>query len=91
MAEGVVDYLVTPHAAFEMARRGIAEVIVKQVLTTPEQRLVVRGGRDVFQSRVTMAGKTYLIRVFVDTDRSPAEVVTVYRTRKVAKYWRDEP
>jgi hypothetical protein len=34
-------------------------------------------------------GKTY--RVFVDVDRSPAEVVTVYRTSRIAKYWRAAP
>lgn len=30
------------------------------------------------------------MRVFVDVDREPAEVVTVYRTSKIAKYWRAE-
>jgi hypothetical protein len=38
--------------------------------------------------RVTDVGKVYLVRVFVDVDRQPAEVVTVYRTSKVSKYWR---
>ena len=33
----------------------------------------------------------YLVRVVVDVDRRPAEVVTVYRTTKLRKYWRDEP
>ena len=32
----------------------------------------------------------YLVRVFVDIDRVPAEVVTSYRTSKVSKYWRDD-
>jgi hypothetical protein len=32
--------------------------------------------------------KTYLVRVFVDIDRSPPEVATAYRTSKVEKYWR---
>ena len=27
-------------------------------------------------------------RVFVDVDRDPPEVVTVYRTSKLEKYWR---
>jgi hypothetical protein len=31
--------------------------------------------------------KAYLVRVFVDVDRQPAEVVTVYRTSKIYKYW----
>ena len=30
----------------------------------------------------------YLLRVFVDLDRDPPEVVTAYRTSKVDKYWR---
>ena len=30
------------------------------------------------------------VRVFVDVDRSPAEVITVYRTSKIDKYWRSE-
>ncbi len=30
--------------------------------------------------------KMYLLRVFVDIDRIPPEVVTVYRTSKITKY-----
>ena len=46
----------------------------------------------VYQSRVEFEepGKTYLLRVFVDIDRQPAEVVTAYRTSKVEKYWKSE-
>jgi hypothetical protein len=42
----------------------------------------------VLQSRIAFAGKTYLLRVFVDIDRDPAEIVTVYRTSRIAKYWK---
>ncbi len=31
-----------------------------------------------------------LIRVVLDIDREPSEVVTVYRTSKIEKYWRNE-
>ena len=62
-----------------------------RVLVAPEQRHRVRPGREVLQSRVTFGDKTYLVRVFVDVDRKPAEVVTAYRTSKIAKYWRAEP
>lgn len=88
MAEPVRRYVITPHAGFEMQRRKVAEAIVRGVLAAPEQRYAVRAGRDVLQSRVTLAGKTYLVRVFVDIDRSPAEVVTVYRTSQIQRYWR---
>ena len=52
-----------------------------------------RAGRVVLQSRTTVGASptVYLVRVIVDVDRRPAEIVTVYRTTKLAKYWRDEP
>jgi hypothetical protein len=45
-----------------------------------------------YQSRMEYEepGKIYLLRVFVDTDRRPAEVVTAYRTSKLEKYWKSE-
>ena len=91
--EPVADYTITPHAAFEMQRRGIGAEIVQSVLAKPEQRLEVRTGRVVLQSRIAMGlpERTYLVRVFVDIDRTPAEIVTVYRTRKISKYWSEEP
>jgi len=91
MSAPIVDYVLTPHALLEMERRDLDEALLRQVLTAPEQRSEVRPGRDALQSRVEIAGKWYLIRVFVDVDRSPPEVVTVYRTSKIDKYWRIEP
>jgi hypothetical protein len=87
-AIGLDQFSVTPHAAEEMRRRRIDEAAVRQVLQTPEQRETVRAGRDVLQSRIDVEAKTYLLRVFVDVDRHPPEVVTVYRTSKIEKYWR---
>ena len=91
MAQPISDYEITEHAAFEMRRRGIDEAAVRGVLAAPERRHPVRSGRDVLQSRTDVSGKTYLVRVFVDIDRQPAEVVTVYLTSRVAKYWRADP
>jgi hypothetical protein len=88
--EPIHDYRVTPHAAFEMERRGIDETVVRRMLAAPEQRLALRPRRDVLQSRIELDGKSYPVRVFVDVDRRPAEVVTIYRTSNVAKYWRSE-
>jgi len=88
-AEPIEEYVVTSHAAFEMARRGISHETVRDVMIAPEQRVPVRDGRVVLQSRVARGTETKaaLVRVFVDVDRVPAEVVTVYATTKIAKYW----
>lgn len=83
-------YILTDHARWEMARRDITEIEVMEVLTAPEQCTEVRPGRWAYQSRRYLGAppRQYLLRVFVDIDRETVEVVTVYRTSKVGKYWR---
>lgn len=89
----ITKYRLTPHARFEMTRRQISEAEVAIVLSSPEQIETVRRGREVFQSRLEMdkPPKTYLLRVIVDVDHEPPEVVTAYRTSKIEKYWRTDP
>ena len=91
MAIPVASYRITDHAALEMRRRGISEETVRHVLTKPEQRFSVRSGRDVLQSQVRFGDRLYLVRIFVDLAWRLDEVVTVYRTSNIARYWRDEP
>ena len=88
----ITQYVFSDHARFEMKRRQIEEATVAEVLTSPGQTESLRPGRAVYQSRLVLGDrpKTYLLRIIVDTDLQPAEVVTVYRTSKVHKYWRTE-
>jgi hypothetical protein len=46
----------------------------------------------VRQSRIAdpASGKLRVIRVFVDLGKDGETVVTVYRTSKVRKYWREQ-
>jgi hypothetical protein len=90
-SDALNDYVITDHAAFEMKRRNIPPEIVKQVILNPEQRIAVRKGRDVFQSRIQVEDGQYLFRIIADVDRKPAEIVTVYRTSKIEKYWEKIP
>jgi hypothetical protein len=80
------------HALWELARRGISTEEVAAVLRSPGQAWQVRPGRSLYQTRSTQADtqKAYLLRVFVDVDREPAQVVTAYRASKVEKYWRTD-
>ena len=87
MAEPVRDWVVSPHGLASMQRRGIGVEVVGQVMAAPEHRFSVRAGRDVLQSRLLLDGRMYLVRIFVDVDRSPPEVVTAYRSSKIEKYW----
>lgn len=85
-----MDYVLTDHALLEMKRRAIPEDMVREILASPEQTVDVRPGRVIRQSRVWMGDppKHYLVRVIVDIDRAPPEVVTAYRTSRIEKYWR---
>lgn len=90
-ADPILDYILTDHAVQELARRGLGIDDIDAVLRNPGQRMELRTGRVVVQSRTQQDGTEYLLRVFVDIDRNPAEVVTAYRTSKIGKYWRNEP
>ena len=83
-----MEFKFSDHAKAEMARRGISEGIVVQVLEKPEQVVPDRGGVEVFQSRHEFGGMIFLVRVVVDRNDDPATVITVYRTSKIGKYWR---
>ena len=88
-SEPITNYVITEHAALELRRRGLKEETVRAILSAPEERLEIRPGRVILQSRINMGApeKAYLVRVFVDVDRQPAEVITVYRTSEIYKYW----
>ncbi|MFI5339393.1 MAG: DUF4258 domain-containing protein [Candidatus Methylomirabilales bacterium] len=84
--------MIGPHAEFEMGRRGLSKETIRQILSAPEQRLEIRPGRVLLQSRIAIGepARMYLVRVVVDIERQPAEVVTAYRTSKMSKYWKEE-
>lgn len=73
------------HALAEADRRNIDLQDVERILVQPGQVHTVRPGRQVWQG---ILASGHLLRVFVDIDRNPWEIVTVYRTSKVGKYWR---
>ena len=91
MADPLASWILTDHAKAEMVRRRIDVSIIGAVLAAPGQRFAVRPGRDVLQSCLVIDRVPYVVRVFVDIDRDPVEVVTVYRSSKIGKYWRLAP
>ena len=83
-----MEFRITDHARKELTRRQIPESALKAVLDNPEQIVPEESGRKAYQSRLDFGGKIYLVRAIVEDDVKPAVVVTVYRTSKIAKYWR---
>jgi hypothetical protein len=86
---GFDRFNLTDHAKDEMRRRGLSDVLVESVIRNPEQRIEVRAGRAILQSIVLMGSPPtkFIVRVVIDVDRSPPDVVTAYRSSKIEKYW----
>lgn len=88
-----MDFRLSRHAQWEMARRGIPLALVQAVMERPEQRLIdeSQAGRWIHQSRLRFEdGKIYLLRVVVGEDDVSPVVITAYRTSKIEKYWSAE-
>lgn len=83
------EITISEHASEQSSRRGLSDSTVLEVARAPEQRVVVRPGREIRQSRITMPaeGKLYLVRVVVDIGPQTQTVVTAYRTSRIDKYW----
>jgi hypothetical protein len=88
MIEG---FVLTDHAESEMTRRQIPKAWLDACMASPEQVVEGSGQRKVFQSRFVQDGKIFLLRVIVETWRSPPVVGTVYRTTKLDKYLEPSP
>ena len=88
-----MDFRLTRHAEWEMARRSIPLSLVRTVMDHPEQRVVDESRTDhwIYQSRLQFEdGKIYLLRVVVAEDEQPRVIVTAYRTSQIEKYWSPE-
>jgi hypothetical protein len=90
-AKGVrrLNFKFSKHALEELERRQIPRTTIDRVLESPEQKLTVLEKITCYQSRVNFGGKQYLLRVMVNEAAETSVVVTVYRTSKVRKYWKE--
>ncbi|RYC69197.1 MULTISPECIES: DUF4258 domain-containing protein [Spirosoma] len=87
-------YEVSNHAREQMEKRGIDDQTVQSILIRPDQIIDDESGgygQKVYQSKIDFKEKgTYLVRVFVNTEKQPCVVKTVYKTSKLPKYYEGE-
>jgi hypothetical protein len=85
-----LKFKISHHAEDEINRRRIPFNLVESVLENPQQVVEEYGDKKAYQSKIDFGdGKIYLLRVIVDENVKPMVVVTVYRTSKIKKYWRE--
>jgi len=84
-----MNYILSNHAQREIERRSIPISLVESVLANPQQIVSEKEGRKAYQSQVDFSGgRRFLLRVIVADDVQPIVVITVYRTSRIEKYWR---
>lgn len=78
------------HALKQMRLRNIGMDLVESVLNSPDE-IIEFGSLTIYQA-ITKTGevKKYLVRVFVNKEKDPVHVVTVYKTSKINKYYEGE-
>jgi len=85
------NVILSKHAKEQMEARGISEEQVWGVVQDSEQTIEHDDEKIILQSRVTLDdGKNYLIRVFINVIKDPNLIITVYKTGKIKKYWKNE-
>lgn len=88
-----MDFDFSIHAKEQMTLRGISRDEVSEILQSPQQVIFDSeiSEIEIYQSIIkNLKGQNYLIRVFVNRTKNPKLVVTVYKTSKILKYWKDE-
>ena len=86
-----MNYVLSRHVLTRAEDRGIPLLVIENILMNPAQVVDDESGepgQKVYQSIVPFAGKgDYLVRVFVNTDKLPPVVKSVYKTSKINKYY----
>ena len=84
-----MKFKLSKHAESELLLRRIPRELLDAVLNNPQQVVPERGNKKAYQSQLDFGGgRMFLLRAIVDDTPNPAVVVTVYRTSKINKYWR---
>ena len=76
------------HAERQLKERNITLKLAQETLENPQQIVKVRQNRKVAQRIYHRQGKEFLLRVVFSEQDNP-EIITVYWTSKVSKYWRE--
>ena len=85
---GDKKYNIVEHAKIQMKSRGIFCEEVTSCLENPGQVVPAGEEKIIYQKIIPLNGKMHLLRIVVERGRNVLNVVTVYKTSKVNKYWK---
>ncbi|WP_020604488.1 DUF4258 domain-containing protein [Spirosoma spitsbergense] len=87
-----MNYTLSNHVKERAKERGISSKTIDQVIISPDQIIEEEEtGQKIYQSIIAFPeNKTYLVRVFVNNNKEPSIIKSVYRTSKIDKYYEGE-
>jgi len=83
-----LNFSISKHAVEELARRQISLEQVESLMNHPDQIVEAHGGLVCYQCLSTKNGKPGLLRAIINDASNPKNIVTIYRTSKIKKYWK---
>ena len=83
--------VLTDHAQWEAKRRQIDLKMIKKLVKNPQQQ-IRSGKRLIFQEKYfdKFQEKEMLLRTVAEEEGDTRRVITVYKTSKIKKYWKEE-
>jgi len=79
------DFIFSFHAQEQMKNRGIDALVISEALRFPLE-IVEEDGLEIYHHVFKQDEREYLLRVFVNSEKIPPVVITVYKTSKIKKY-----
>ncbi len=88
----MANFRISKHAREQMEERGISEDMVNEIMENPDQTIAEDEDKLIYQSirEFNSEQKSYLVRIFINILKIPWLIITVYKTSKIKKYWKDE-
>ncbi|MBK9731308.1 MAG: DUF4258 domain-containing protein [Chitinophagaceae bacterium] len=84
-----MDFTFSKHAIEQMQERSISKESVEKILEYPLE-IVYEEEHSIFHGLTFENNKHYLIRIFVNLLVEPNNIITVYKTSKIRKYYEGE-
>jgi len=78
------------HLKEQAKERNIDIKLIKEILSNPEQIVPEINGLKISQKICPINNKQYLIRVIFRGKKDLIIGITVYKTSKIKKYWKNE-
>jgi hypothetical protein len=83
-----MEFIISKHAKEQIEAREIPISCLLAVSKKPDQTYKSLLMEQFVNQRLHFGEKTYLLRVFIDFQKNPPVIISVYRTSNIKKYWR---